>query len=261
MWHLIRAILIYIPRVIWEYFAWIISYHRNMIKIPIEKRYQKVRKLISKADDALKVDALVEGKENILDEPCCYFANHLSSTDPLIYFPIFEKPVAFVAKVEIQKYPVVGKLLAIGGGLFLKRDDLKQQLKVMMKVQESLKNKEMNWFIFPEGTRNKDQLAKIPEFHHGTFRAAMKAGVPIVPVVNYGAFRLLSTKHSFKSYPVEVKFLTPIKKEEYENMSTEEIATLVRSHIQKELTYYIRKLDDERMKKVDSKKYRFNRVY
>ena len=261
MWHLIRAILIMLPKVIVAYFGWILSYFRKIDKIPLEKRYIKVKKIISSADKALKVDFHVEGKENILDETCCYFANHLSSTDPLMYFPIFDKPVAFVAKVEIQKYPVVGKILTIGGGLFLKRDDLKQQLKVMMKVQDSLRNKEMNWFIFPEGTRNKDQLANLMDFHHGTFRAAMKAGVPIVPVVNYGAFRLLNTRHSYKSYPVHIKFLTPIKKEEYENMTTEEVAKLVRSRIQKELTFNLRSKDHEEMIKLNDKKYRYNEVF
>ena len=261
MWHLIRTILLVLPVAIWDYFTWILSYFKKKDKLPIEKRYARVRKLINYADKCLKVDLHVYGEENMLDEPCCYFANHLSATDPIMYFPIFKKPVAFLAKVEIQKYPIVGKLLTVGGGLFLKRDDLKQQLKIMMKVQDSLRNKEMNWFIFPEGTRNKDQQLLIPEFHHGTFRAAMKAGVPIVPVVNYGTFRLLYLKHSLKKYPVQIKFLSPIYKEEYEGLSTEEVARLVQSRIQKELTYNIRKLDNEEMNKIGYKKYRFNKLY
>lgn len=250
-----------LPKAIWAYFRWVLSYYNKIDKIPLEKRYKRVRKIISDADKALKADFHIEGKENMLDEPCCYFANHLSSTDPLMYFPIFDKPVAFVAKVEIQKYPVVGKILTVGGGLFLKRDDLKQQLKVMMKVQDSLRNKEMNWFIFAEGTRNKDQLAKLMEFHHGTFRAAMKAGVPIVPAVNYGAFRLLNTRHSYKKYPVHIKFLTPITKEEYQDMTTEEVAKLVRSRIQKELTFNIRQKDHIEMSKLNDKRYRYNEVF
>ena len=261
MWHLIRAVLLLVPRIIWDYFTWILSYFKKMDKISLEKRYGKVRKLICKADKCLKIDPYVEGIENIPEEPSCFFANHVSASDPILYFPIFDKPVAFLGKVEIQKYPVVGKLLTVGGGLFLKRDDLKQQLKIMMKVQDSLRNGESHWFIFPEGTRNKDQMQIIPEFHHGTFRAAMKAGVPIVPVVNYGTFRLLDTRFSFKSYPVEVKFLTPIRKEEYEGLTTEQVAEIVHSRIQKELTYNIRKVDHERMVKLNDKKYRFNRLY
>ena len=132
MWHLIRTILLLIPRIIWDYFTWILSYNKKIDKIPLEKRYNKVRSIISVADKRLKIDMHVEGKENIPEEASCFFANHLSATDPIIYFPLFEKPVAFLGKVEIQKYPVVGKLLTIGGGLFLKRDDLKQQLKIMM---------------------------------------------------------------------------------------------------------------------------------
>ena len=250
-----------LPYVIYSYFRWIISYFKKMDKIPIEKRYGKVKKVISKADDLLKIDLHVEGLENMPDQASCYFANHLSSTDPLPYFKVFDKPVAFLGKVEIQKYPIVGKLLTIGGGKFLKRDDLKQQIKVMMKVQESLSKGEQNWFIFPEGTRNKDQMANIAMFHQGSFRPAMKAGVPIVPVVNYGNFRLLSTKHSFKKYPVFIKFLPPIYKEEYADKTTEEVANMVQSRIQKELTFNIRQKDHEEMAKLKDKKYRMNRLY
>ena len=134
MWHLIRTVLLLIPRIIWDYFTWIISYFKKMDKIPLEKRYKKVQSLISKADNRLKIDTYVEGIENIPEEASCFFANHVSACDPIIYFPLFDKPVAFLGKVEIQKYPIVGKLLTVGGGLFLKRDDLKQQLKIMIHI-------------------------------------------------------------------------------------------------------------------------------
>ena len=261
MWNIIRAVLLLWPRIIFSFFAWINPYYKNKDKIDLNKRYKKVRDLISKVDDALHIDIHVEGKENISDSASCYYANHLSSTDPLPYFKIFDKPVAFLGKVEIEKYPFVGKLLAVGGGLFLKRDDLKQQLKIMMKVQDSLKEGKTNWFIYPEGTRNKDQLTVIPNFHYGTFRAAMKAGVNIVPVVNYGCFRILNTKHTFKKYPVHIKFLKPITKEEYEGLTTEEVANMVHSRIQQELTFNIRKLDHEEMTKLNDKYYRFNKMY
>ena len=261
MWHLLIAILLIIPRVIVEYFVWIFRYSKNIDKYPLEKRYKKVRKTINYASKILKIDVKVEGKENILDEPSCYIGNHYGAADPLPYFQIFDKPISFLGKVEIKKIPFVGRILTAGGGLFLKRDDLKQQLKVMMKVQDSLKEGKSNWYIFPEGTRNKDQMALLGEFHHGTFRAAMKAGVPIVPVVNYGSFRLLHLKHSYKSYPFEVKFLSPITKEEYQGLSTEEVAKIVKSRIQKELTYSIRKVDHERMLELNDKTYRYNKLY
>lgn len=262
MWHLFLTICKCLFKIIFAYIFWINRYFHKIKDIPLSKRYGKLRNLVTVCGRRMGIkDTIVIGKENIPDTSSCYFANHLSITDPLLYFPIFEKPISFLGKIEIQKYPVAGKALTVGGGLFLDRENLKQQLKIMMKVQDSLKNNESNWMVFPEGTRRKDQMMLIQDFHPGTFRAPMKAKVPLVPVVNYGAFRLLSTKHSLKKYPTIVKFLKPIYPEEYENLSTEEVAKIIQSRIQKELTFSIREIDHNEMIKYNKKKYRFNRLY
>ena len=260
MWHLISAVLKSLFRIIWSYFAFLLPYSKKIDKIDLSKRYSKVRNLVTHVNKNLKLDIIVEGKENIIDG-ACYYGNHLSMTDPLPIFNIFDKPIAFLGKIEITKYPFAGKALKVGGGLFLDRENLKQQLKIMMKVQDSLQKHECSWMIFPEGTRNKDQQLNIPEFHHGTFRAAMKAKVPLIPVVNYGTFRILDTSCSLKSYPVIIKFLTPIYPEEYEGKSTEEIALIVHSRIQKELTYNVRPKYHDIMVKNHKNKYSFNKIY
>lgn len=249
------------PRLLWSYLTWISSWNKKLDKIPLEKRYQRVRKLLMKANRYLHIDPHVEGKENIPSEGvCCFVSNHQGAVDPFTFFEIFEKPTCFVGKVEIEKMPFVGKIFRVAGGAFLDRDNLKQQLKVMMRVQDELRAGKCNWFIFPEGTRNKDQMARLLPFHHGTFRTAMKAGVPIVPVVTHGSFRVLSSKCRCKKYPTFIKFLKPITKEEYQNKTTEEISKMVQSMIQKELNFTIRKLDHEYMVKNNKKNYRFNQI-
>ena len=44
-------------------------------------------------------------------------------------------------------------------------------------------------------------------------------------------------------------------------MTTEEVAKLVRSRIQKELTFNLRSKDHEEMIKLNDKKYRYNEVF
>lgn len=238
-----------------------LSYSRKRTGIPVEKRFKKARTLISKASHALKCELIVEGKENIPEEVCCFFSNHLGASDPLIFFDAFDdKPITFLAKKEIEKMPFVGRVFKSDLGLFLNREDLKQQLRIMMQVQDSLKRKEISWVIFPEGTRNKDHLSTLLPFHHGTFRPAMKAGVPLVPTVIYGGQRILSKRHSYKKYPTYIKFLKPIYPEEYEGKTTEEIALIVRSRIQQELTFNTRKIDHQRMSELNDNYYRFNRI-
>ena len=240
-----------------------ISYSKKRDRISASKRYKRVRKLITKVNRALRVKVMVEGEENIPQETSCFISNHQGAADPLIYFEAFKEdnPVTFLAKKEVEQMPFVGKVFKSDLGLFLDREDLKQQLRVMMKVQESLSKKEINWVIFPEGTRNKDNMGLLLPFHHGTFRPAMKAKVPLVPTVVYGSFRILSKKHNYKRYPTYIKFLTPIYPTEYEGKTTEEVARIVQSRIQQELTFNTRKIDHERMVELHDKFYRVNRVH
>lgn len=261
MWHILRAVLLIAPRVICSYFKWMLSYSRKKCKTAIDKRYKKARKLILKVNRALKLDILVEGQENIPDEVCCFYSNHMGAADPLLYFQALEKPATFVAKKEIEGLPFVGRVFRSIDGQFLDRGDLKQSLRVMMRVQESLSKKEISWVIFPEGTRNKDHMGQLLDFHHGTFRAAMKAGVPLVPTVVFGSFRILHTKHNFKRYPTYIKFLKPIYPADYEGKTTEEIAKEVQRRIQAEVSFVARKIDHSRMVELHDKYYRFNRIY
>ena len=261
MWHILRAVLLSSIRIIWGYFSWMISYSRKNCKTPIEKRYKKARKLILKVNHNLRLDVLVEGKENIPEETCCFYSNHMGAADPLLYFAALDKPTTFVAKKEIESLPFVGRVFKSINGQFLDRADLKQSLRVMMKVQESLAKKEINWVIFPEGTRNKDHMGNLLPFHHGTFRAAMKAKVPLVPTVVFGSFRILHTKHNFKRYPTYIKFLKPIYPSEYEGKTTEEIAKIVESRVQAEVDFNARKIDHSRMVELHDSYYRFNKIY
>ena len=103
MWHLIRALLLLIPRLIYSLFAWVFSYSNHPEKTPLEKRYRVTRKLIRKVNKALKLDIQVIGKENLPKEVSCYFCNHLAAIDPLLFIDTFEKPITFVAKDEIKK--------------------------------------------------------------------------------------------------------------------------------------------------------------
>lgn len=262
MWHMILVALKVIPIAIWDYFVWGLRYSgKKRDKYPLEKRYKKARKLIRYAVKSLKYDLVVEGKENIPSEKACFFGNHLSALDPIAFFEIFDEPIAFVGKIEVKKIPIVGTVFSATDSLFLDRSNLKQQLKVMLTVQDSLTNRKDNWFIFAEGTRNKDQMAKLLTFQHGAFRSAMKAGVPIVPFAQFGTHRIMSMKHSFKKYPTHIKFLKPIYPDEYQNMTTEEVAKIVQSRVQQALSFDLRKKNHAAMCELHNKKYRFNRLY
>ncbi len=237
------------------------KYAKNPIKYPFDVRYKKLQKLVRKVTKALQVDLIIEGKENLIDEmPSFYAPNHLSFYDPLAFLCISDDPCTFISKKEILTYPIVPTALKAIEGIFINRDDLKQTLKAMLNMEKTFAKKDRSWVVFAEGTRRKDHMMVLKEFHHGTFRTPQRNKLPIIPIAIFGTFRILKLKPQYKKYPVFIKILKPIFPNEYENMTTEELARRVQDEIQKAISFDLRKKDYEYMKKIN-KKYKFNMNY
>ena len=109
------------------------------------------------------------------------------------------------------------------------RDNLKQSMEVMLAVTKEVKNGR-NYLIFPEGTRSKNGN-QILEFHSGSFKCAMKAKCPIVPVALIDCYKVLDQKGR-KPVTVQLHYLPAIYYEEYKDMNTVELAKLVHDRIQ-----------------------------
>ena len=260
MKHIIKAGLTAGVDMLASYFLWIIRYSRKPKKYPLEKRYRKVARVCRHIYKSLNADIHVTGEENIPNTAACYFPNHQSAFDALAVITILKKPTSFVCKKEIYKFFMLGRAARCLEAEFMDRDDLRQSLKVMMRVKDDLAAGNKNWVIFPEGTRNKEIISPLGEFHHGSFKPAMGAKVPIVPVAIYGTSRVLKTKPEFKRYPVQISFLKPIMPEEYEGKTTQEMAKMVQARVQAEITFKLRPTDHELMSKQKSKKYKFNAI-
>lgn len=262
MFRFIKAVLKVGLKIVIVYNFFLKRYLKKLDKVPYEKRYKTLTKLVKSVTKALKVEFIVDGIENIpTDRKVLMVSNHLSSVDPLAALSTIEENTTFVAKAEIEKYPLIGVICKVIEGLFLERDNLKQSLKVMMGVQSSLSKQDKNWIIFPEGTRNTDELAVIQPFHSGTFRPAIKAGVDILPIALYGTQRMLKTSKTYKKYPVHISFLKPIKANDIKDLSTEEVADFARNEIQKELSFNLRKKDHAYNLKYNKKVYKFNDLF
>ena len=261
MFHYSKAIVRVVPRILATYFCYIKRWAKNIAKYPREKRFATMRKLTDRIVRAMSVDLHVFGLENIpTDMNFCMVCNHMSAFDPLPFIATYEKPMAFIGKKELMKAPFVPAAMKVLESDYIDRDDLRQSLKVMLKVEDDLKRHEKSWMIFPEGTRIRDPLLPVAPFHHGTFRPATKAGVAILPAAIYGSFRVFKKKPQFKKYPVSISFLKPLRPEDYAHMNTSDIAELMHDEIQREITYHLRPLDHKIMSEAKDKKYRFNLV-
>ena len=262
MFHYTKAVAKYGVPLLANYFFRLKRWAKHLEKYPQEKRFSRFRKILSNISNAMQADIVYFGLENIpQDRKFCMICNHMSAFDPIPFMMAYNKPLTFVAKKELMKAPLIPIAMQNIEGLFIDRDDLRQSLKVMLKVEDDLKNGKISWMIFPEGTRIRDKLLPVGEFHHGTFRPAMKAGVPIIPAAIYGSSRVFKQKPQFKKYPVFISFLKPIYPEDYAGLSTAEVALKTHDIIQREITYHLRPLDHKVMSETKDKKYRFENLY
>lgn len=211
MFKYIGIVIRILPLLIWNYLTWIIYYSHHKDKIPLEKKYNKLRKFLIKVLKRLHVDLNVSGLEYLNDGQIKMITpNHQSLLDPLLLIALSEKPITFIAKKEVEKMPVAGRVFKIIDGQFLDRNDLHQQIKILRIMDKSLINKEHSWVIFPEGTRNKDiENVLINEFHPGTFKTALKEDVLVLPIVIEGVQKVLSTKIWKRKYVVNISILKP----------------------------------------------------
>ena len=112
-----------------------------------------------------------------------FTCNHYSKMDSMIpYFVLFKKEAHALAKYELFTNPVAGWFLHKMGAIPVRRgeadiESVKQVLRVLKDGKQLL--------IFPEGTRNKEGTQHMAEFKTGTARFAIKAKVPVVPMIYY----------------------------------------------------------------------------
>ena len=218
------------------YFTWILPYSKNPSKQPLSIKFKKLKYFITKINRTLKVDMHVKGNETIpVDVKSAFLPNHLSAYDPMIISTVLPDATTYLSKIENKKIPIVGRIIAAMEGCFVDRNNFEKAIEAMMYIEKDLSEQNKNWVIFPEGTRNRNPLAPLLEFHKGSFRAIMKAHAPIVPVAIYGTQNVLKSKYKLKRYPVYLTFLKPLTPEDYKDMTPDEVRETVKSMIQDEV--------------------------
>lgn len=194
-----------------------------------EEMYAHVQRIIQCANCAANVTIDVYGTENLPTEPgFLLYANHQGMFDSLAILPSCKFPTGAVYKKELADIPLLKQVAACTYSFAMDRENVRQSLEVIQNVTKQVLNGK-NYLIFPEGTRSKNGN-NMGEFHHGSFRCALKAKCPVVPVALIDCFKVLDEKGS-KPLTVQVHFLPPIMPEEYEGMKTAQLAALVKSRI------------------------------
>ncbi len=134
------------------------------------------------------VNVTVHGLENVpRDRAVVFIGNHQGYLDIPLLLGFVDKQIAFIAKAEILKVPVLSAWMKLMQCTFLVRSSPRQSIEAM---NEAIKNVEKGYslVIFPEGHRSKGGPMK--ELKPGSFKLAYKSGAPIVPFTIDGSFRI-----------------------------------------------------------------------
>tara|TARA_B110000263_G_C15191003_1_gene456017 strand:- start:150 stop:737 length:588 start_codon:yes stop_codon:yes gene_type:complete len=122
-------------------------------------------------------------KNNILNKnrlkSTLFISNHIHALDPFMIGQYLPKNTIWIAKNNILKYPIIGKILNFTGIMLWVDPKVKNFTKDLNKISNNLKtnNSNQNIGCFPEGRVSKSK--NIMPFKSGPFYLATKGKIPI----------------------------------------------------------------------------------
>ena len=180
---------------------------------------------------ALGVQVEVEGSGH-LDGGGAYvvLANHQSLIDIVALYEALPMQLGFLAKHELQKVPLFGRALELGGHVLVDRSTRKKAVQAIHSAAARVREDGCSLVIFPEGTRSDGD--RVGPFKHGAFRVAKLAEVPLVPVGIAGTAKVLP-KHQRKVRPgtVHVRVGRPLPAAVVQSTPVARLAELVRTQV------------------------------
>ena len=146
----------------------------------------------------------VEGRNNIPKNGFCIVAsNHVSAIDPFLVAYATQRPVAFMAKMELFEKKIMRFFLDLLGAFAVNRTKLSPST---IKTAHTIK--QTNWLlgIFPQGTRERDDNLNNVNKGFASFAKTLKCD--IIPVGIIGVAK--DKRKAFKS-KMKIKIGEPIK--------------------------------------------------
>lgn len=109
--------------------------------------------------------------------PALIVSNHISWLDILALHAA--RYCRFVSKSDVHHWPLIGRMAAGAGTLFIERASRRDALRVVHHMSDSLRAGDV-LAVFPEGTTT-DGVSLLP-FHANLLQAAIAADAPVQPV-------------------------------------------------------------------------------
>lgn len=106
-------------------------------------------------------------------------ANHVSWLDVAAIHAVMSN-ARFVSKADVRHWPLVGRLVAGAGTLFIERESKRDALRVVHQMAAALKAGD-TVAVFPEGTTGEGHT--LLPFHANLLQAAIATATPLQPVL------------------------------------------------------------------------------
>ena len=170
----------------------------------------------------------VIGKEKIpSNQRFLMVCNHKSNFDSFLISKYFGKyDLGFISKESnMRKIPLAGPLMRANCYLAIDRSDKLQSLEVMKRAIHYVENNISSIVVFPEGTRQKEDVVLGP-FHEGVFNIALKGNVPIVITTVKGT-KKISKNAPFRFSKTKLEVIGVIYPDEFGDKTCKEISDQV----------------------------------
>ena len=141
------------------------------------------------------------GAKKVADGPCVYVSNHYRMVDPMYVIPTTKEGIHFIAKKESLNMPIFAFFLKKLKTIFVNRDG--NDARAIMDGLKCLKHGD-KLAVYPEGKRNTTDQTFLP-FKSGCALFAIRAKVPVVPVVLYGKARFLRKNYALYGEPFDLR--------------------------------------------------------
>jgi 1-acyl-sn-glycerol-3-phosphate acyltransferase len=185
---------------------------------------------------------IVTGLEN--NDPAqnyLYVSNHRGLLDTPTLAIYANRPLSFISKIEMAKVPILHQWMILLKCLFIDRSDNRAAIKTIFEGIENLKMGD-NLVIYPQGTRSRGE--DFLPFKQGSFKLAIKSGIPVLPVSIRGTDDLLENNtFNVKPSKVYVHFGKPIDLSTFDDIALKHCATIIADGIKEKYDSFI---SDER---------------
>ncbi len=191
-------------------------------------------RIVESLQQLMNIKLHVSGKDILPKEKFMLVCNHRSAMDPILTMDALkEYKMGFVAKGGIYKIPVIRKLMHRCFCPKLKKGDIKEEAKTIIRAGKLVKSQEASIGIYPEGTRNRTDKPLLP-FMNGSFKIAKKAESDIVVAVIKNAENI-SKNTPFRRTHVYLEFVSVISKDTVKECNTAQLSDTAREIIEKKL--------------------------